>query len=1262
MTLRIGIDVGGTFTDFIAYDPDGHTLHEHKVLTTPHDPSRSILAGLAQLLAEAGFAPAALRDATIVHGTTLAVNALIERRGARTGLVTSQGARDVLETGKENRYDPYDRQLRRPAPLVPRPWRRTLEERLLADGTTFAALDRDEVAMVLRELAAEGVEAVAVCLLHSYASPHHEQAVRAVAESLGLELYLSLSSEVAPEIGEFGRATTTAANAYVQPIVEGYLRSLRGALADAGHQGDFFLMWSDGGLASIEATLRTPIRLLESGPAAGALAAGYDAAAAGLERVVAFDMGGTTTKVCLVRQAVPGHSAELEVGRIHRDKPGSGVTVRIPSIALLEIGAGGGSLANVDELGFITVGPQSAGADPGPACYGLGGSEPTVTDANLALGYLAAQTPLAGDLELDDGLAQQALEGLAGSLQLSVEEIAKRVRRLANEKMAQAIRLHVTELGEDPRDYQLLAFGGAAPLHAYDVARALGIEEVRLSRRAGVFAAFGFLTAPAGLTLVQTVIAPLRALPRERLAASAAELRMEALTTLASAGLTEAEVELHYALDMRYRGQGYDVTVPVGATLELDPDTLATAFETAYRRRYGVHHRGAIEIRACRLSAHGPAPDLNVRPPPSAGAVARPARTRRVWFDETDAWIDAPAIAFDELQPADERHGPVVIEAAHTTYVVGPAGTVSRTADGDLVMWVRPQAASGSGRATRDELEIVIARLRAIADEADRALLRTAFSSVVRDTKDYSLVIADPAGRCLALPTECMPLFVTSMPRTIALLAKQFPPASLEPGDVLITNDPWLCAGHKSDIVLVAPVFHRDALVAFVGTILHVTDIGGTLGDFRAWDIYEEGLALPPLKLYQGGRLNHGVEAILLANIRIPDEVQGDITAMRAAIEVASQRLVAMLEGPQPPDLGAVAEKVSERAQGALRRRIGALPAKAFSAALTIDGPPGDSPDGYPPIRLALSATVEDDELILDFSGTDPQQPRQAVNVPLSSTMADAIYAVQYLFTPDMPNIGPQFSPVRVRAPEGSILNARPPVPVYARTRTGLHISTLFNAAVAEAVPDLVQAASGHNVILTISGQDDDGAFFKLTLIPKGGMGATGGRDGWNCTVFPTNCTMIATEVAERKCPVLVTREFRRDSGGPGRERGGVGQLMTLRSLGDAPLILSFRPNFVNHPPIGLLGGHPGAATNVEIDGEPPPENPTILTPGGLCRVWTAGGGGIGDPLERPATRVAADVATGLVSPEQAREAYGVVLDPASGKLDAAGTKVQRRQ
>lgn len=1260
VALRIGIDVGGTFTDLVAYHPQDQALFAHKVLTTPHDPTIGILTGLRELLYRSGFAPEELHEATIVHGTTLAANALIERRGAHTALVTSQGARDIIETGKENRYNPYDRLLTKPAPLVPRPWRRTLAERLLADGTTFTAIDPNEVTQVLRELVIEGAEAVAVCLLHSYANPRHEQVVRAVAESLGLDVYLSLSSEVAPEIGEFERMTTTAANAYIQPIVEGYLRRLREALLAAGHRGGFYLMWSDGGFASVEASLRTPIRLLESGPAAGALASGHDARAGALERVVAFDMGGTTTKVCLVREGTPGRCSALEVGRVHRDRPGSGITVRVPSIELLEIGAGGGSLAGIDEMGLLKVGPQSAGADPGPACYSLGGSGATVTDANLALGYLAAQTPLAGGLELDAKLALQALEGVGSRLHLPALEAAKRVRRLVTEKMAQAIRLHVTELGEDPRDYLLMAFGGAAPLHAYDIARNLGIERVRFSSRAGVFAAFGLLTAPAGLELVQTLISPLQRLSGNTLEASARELRERALTTLRSTGLAEDEIEIRYALDMRYRGQGYDVTVPINLSSELELGSLEAAFKTAYWHRYGVHHQGQVEVRACRLQAQGPEPEITPHPSKVIGPTDWTPRTRRVWFDEGNDWFEAQVICLHQLQPKECLHGPLVIEADHTTYVVGPSGAVSLTETGELVMEVPPRSSSDLRSGGTEGLEIVISRLRAIADEADRVLLRTAFSSVVRDAKDYSLVIADPQGRCLALPTECMPLFVTSMPRTIRLLAEQFPPATLNPGDILITNDPWLCAGHKSDLVLVAPVFHRDKVVAFVGTILHVADIGGTLGDFRAWDVYEEGLALPPLKLYQGGRVNRGVESILLANVRVPEQVRGDIAAMRAAIEVTSRRLCALLEEARRLDLEAVAEEVSVRAQRAVRKHLDRLPRDNFYAQLEVDGAPGDDPNSYLPIHLELRASLEDGELLLDFSGSDRQQPRQAINVPLSYTLADAIYAVQYLFTPDIPNIGPQFSPVRVQVPEGCILNAVPPVPVYARTRTGLHISTLFNAALAVALPEQVQAGSGHTFILTVAGNSDNGDFFQVTLMPKGGMGAGGGQDGWNCTVFPTNSTMISTEVAESLCPILIGREFRRDSGGAGRERGGVGQVITVQSLADRPLTLAFRPNFVSHPPIGLLGGHPGMGTRTEIDGQPPYENPLTLYPGGVFQAWTAGGSGIGDPLKRDIECVHKDVSAGLVSTRQARETYGVVVEPATGEVDGPKTAAER--
>ncbi|UCH25743.1 MAG: hydantoinase B/oxoprolinase family protein, partial [Trueperaceae bacterium] len=1204
-----------------------------------------------------------LEAAPIIHGTTLVANALNERKGAPTPLITTGGARDILETGKENRYDPYDRLLTRPRPLVPRHLRRTVGERVSATGAVVAALDEDEVGRVLQELVADGVEAVAVCFLHSYKNPAHEHLVRSVAASLGLRLYLSLSSDINAEIGEFERVTTTTANATIQPIAEGYLRTLRRDLVQAGHRGGFFLMWSDGGLASVESTLDAPIRLLESGPAAGALAAGHLARTASLDRVIAFDMGGTTAKICLVNHHEPSRSSALEIGRVHRDKAGSGTAVRVPSVALLEIGAGGGSLASIDAMGLLKVGPESAGAEPGPACYGLGGKGATVTDANLLLGYLDASQPLAGDLRLDEGLARRAVGKLAGRLELAVEDTAKGIRRVVNEKMAQAIRLHVTESGKDPRDYVLMAFGGAAPLHVYDLARALGIRRVVIDSRAGVLSAFGFLTVPPGLELVHTFIAPLAELRLDALGEKLDQLRRQALEVLVSAGLTEDQVELHYALDMRYRGQGFEVTVPIGDGIPPTPEALELAFTEAYRRRYGLQHRGAVEIRACRLRAKGPDPNLEPSPVTVAATAGHPSQKRSIWFDDPGSWLEATVYRLSDLPIGQRLEGPLLVEVDHTSVVVGPAGVLTVVEpSGELVMEVAPRTHLSLTAAGPVDLEIALARLRAIADEADRTLLRTAFSSVVREAKDYSLLITDVQGRSLAFPTECMPLFVTSMPRTIKLLNRHFPPASLEPGDLIFTNDPWLCAGHKSDLVLVAPVYHRSRLVAFVGTILHVEDIGGTLGDFRAWDIYEEGLSIPPIKLFDRGRLNEAVEAILLANVRLPEQVLGDIAAMRAAIEVASRRLNDLLDEAAEMDLRVLVDEVSKRAQRAMSAQLRSLPVGNHAAKLAVDGVFDDQQHAYPAIHLAVEARVERDELVFDFSGSQEQLARKAINVPISYTEADTVYAMQYLLGSDIPTIAPQFSPIKIEAPEGSILNAKPPVPVYARTRTGLHISTLINAALAEAMPDSVQAGCGHTIIFSVAGHRDDGSYFQVTFMPKGGMGATGGRDGWNCTVFPTNSTMISSEIAESLCPVLVSREIRCDSGGAGRDRGGHGQVITVRSIASTPLLLAFRPNFMTHPPVGLLGGRSGVATHIEVNGEPLRENPVQLLPGGWCRVFTAGGGGIGNALERDVERVVADVSAGLVGVRGARETYGVEIDPATGRVDVAKTKELRQR
>ena len=475
-----------------------------------------------------------------------------------------------------------------------------------------------------------------------------------------------------------------------------------------------------------------------------------------------------------------------------------------------------------------------------------------------------------------------------------------------------------------------------------------------------------------------------------------------------------------------------------------------------------------------------------------------------------------------------------------------------------------------------------------------------------------------------------------------------------------MTNDPWLGAGHKSDVALIAPVFKDEKLVAFIGTILHVADVGGTLGDFRAWDIYEEGLMLPPCKLYEQGQINEAVEAIIRANVRVPEMVFGDINAMRTSVEVISRRLLAMLEASPHIDLTNVADEVSSRAGTAFLEKLRDIPQGSYYAELDADGILEGNEEMRKPIHLALSAKMEASELVLDFTGSDPQRPRQAINVPISYTLADAIYAMQYMLAPEVPNIGPQFSPIRVHAPEGSILNAKAPVPVFARTRTGIHVSTLVNAALAQAVPERVQAGCGHNIIFRVVGNRKDGSYFSMTFMPKGGMGATGGRDGWDCTVYPTNCTMIATEVAETLSPVLIEREIAQDSAGPGRERGGCGQIVTLTSLSNEPLTLGFRPNFVEHPPIGLLDGLAGAPAFVEVNGSREREDPVILKKGEFVQVRTAGGGGIGDPLERPLDKVAADLEAGIISPEHARDSYGAVINSA-GQPDRSATERERQ-
>jgi N-methylhydantoinase A len=684
MSVRIGVDIGGTFTDLVLL-VGGRVAAVGKALTTPADPSVAVAEGVAALLAEAD--PAGVAE--VVHGTTLVANALIERRGARTCLVTTRGVRDALAIRREHRYDLYDLFLELPEPLVPRRLRWEVGERVLADGTVDRPLDEVEVRRLARRARREGVEAVAVCFLHSYRHPDHERRAAAVLATELPGAPVSASCDVVPELGEYVRASTTAANAYVRPLMDRYLATMERRLEAAGLRCPLHLMLSTGGLATVDAGRRFPVRLAESGPAAGALSAAFSGAAAGERDVLGFDMGGTTAKAALVEAGEPLLAREHEVARVYRFAAGSGLPLRVPVIDLIEIGAGGGSIARVDRFGLPKVGPESAGAEPGPACYGRGGDRPTVTDADLLLGYLDPCFFLGGDMALDVDAARSAVGGLAAGLGLDLAEAAAGVHQVVNESMAGAARMHAIERGRDLRRFALVATGGAGPVHAWGVARRLGIRRLVLPPAAGVASAFGMLTAPPAFDFARSLPAGLDDVRWEDVGAAVAAMRAEGAAQLARAGVSPGEVAVAVTADVRYRGQGEGVTVALGAGLGPRPAAhIREAFEAAYVRLYGRRPPGVEpEVLTWRVRVSGPRPALAGR---FDGAAAGPARKgrRAVWSEERRAFVEADVWDRYRLAPGARIAGPAVVEERESSAVIGPGGAGVIDGHGNLVVEV----------------------------------------------------------------------------------------------------------------------------------------------------------------------------------------------------------------------------------------------------------------------------------------------------------------------------------------------------------------------------------------------------------------------------------------------------------------------------------------------------------------------------------------------------------------------------------------------
>ncbi len=679
--LSLGIDIGGTFTDIVILDPATGQGRIGKVSTTPEDPAEGAVDGVRRLLAAHDIAPA--RIGRVVHATTLFTNALIERKGARTGLLTTAGFRDTLEIGRERKYELYDLFIEMPRPLVKRAWRREVAERLAPDGAVEVPLDVDALLGEVAALEADGVESLAVVFLHAYANAVHE---RMAAEALARRfpgLSVSLSSDIAPEIREYPRASTTVANAYVRPLAERYLDRLEARLGGLGITCGCFLMLSSGGLTHVAEAKRAPVQLLESGPAAGALAGAWFGRGAGLKRVLAFDMGGTTAKLALVDDGAPLVAYGFEAARTKRFLRGSGLPIQIATIELMEIGAGGGSIARRSDLETLQVGPDSAGADPGPACYGRGGAAPTVTDADLLLGYLNAEFFLGGAMRIDAAAAARAVGRLADALGLEWLRAAYGIHDVVNENMAGAARVAIAERGRIPHEYALMATGVAAPVHAWQVARKLGVKRLVCPPGAGVGSTIGMLMAQARVDRAASLNIPLAEADWGEVAAIFARLRAEADAVIAETGADLAGASVQRLADMRYVGQGFEITVALPAAL--DAHAVRAAFEAAYRGLYARTPPGAaIQFVALRLALSAPMPG-------SGGRLAQATRdgpackgVRPVWFPEANGLVETVVYDRYALRPGDAVVGPAVFEEAESTFVIGPGGRATVLADGTI--------------------------------------------------------------------------------------------------------------------------------------------------------------------------------------------------------------------------------------------------------------------------------------------------------------------------------------------------------------------------------------------------------------------------------------------------------------------------------------------------------------------------------------------------------------------------------------------------
>ena len=1204
---RLAVDIGGTFTDVVLERDGAH--HGVKVLTTPDNPADGFMAGIRQVMAETGTE--AGQVSLIIHGTTLATNALIERNGARTALIVTEGHRDSLEMAYENRFDQYDINAERRPPLAPRELRLPVTERVDFLGDVLIPLDESSVEALVPALRDAGVQSVAIGLLHSYANPGHERRVAEVLRERLPELSITLSSEVCPEIREYERQSTACANAYIQPLIARYLEDVQARLVEAGFACPCLMMTSGGNLVTIPTARRFPVRLVESGPAGGAILAAHIARTLGEDRVVSFDMGGTTAKICLIDDGEPMLSRSFEVDRAHRFMKGSGMPVKIPVVEMVEIGAGGGSIAAVDALGRIQVGPHSAGAEPGPACYGLGGARPTVTDANLAMGRIDGHGFAGGTMTLDDDAACTALLAHVGKpMDLDAIAAAEGVIEIVDENMVSATRVHAVERGTEVAGRAMIAFGGAAPLHAARLAEKLGIDRVIVPANAGVGSAVGMLLAPIAYEVVRSRYMRLSDFDAGVVNELFHDMREEAVAVVRLGAAEAALREARFAY-ARYVGQGHEIKVAL-PEWEFAPgadESIRDAFEREYERQYGRTVPGldievltwSATVSAERPTAASPTPspaqagegltgagDEKAPLPLTGEGLGRgPTGVRNIHFPGTGEPLEAALYQRAALGTGDAIEGPAAIGEDQTTTIVPGGFSLAVNERGDLVLergaaGARP-AAGATASGIRDQ--VIWDRLIAIVEEQAQALIRTAFSTTVREAGDLSAGMFDLQGRMLAQAVTGTPGHVNAMAASVNFFLEKYPAETMEEGDVYLTNDPWMGTGHLFDFTVVTPAFQGGEPVALFASTVHVVDIGGAGFGPDAGQVYEEGLCIPILPLFKRGEANETVLEIVRANVREPVQVVGDLYSLTACNAVGARRLVSLMDEFGLNDVEGIGDRIIETSRAAMIKEIAKLPAGIYENEMTVDG--YDRPVTY---RARLE--IKPDAIEVSFDGTSAMSS-YGINSPLTYTQAYTSFGIRCVVGNMIPNNTGSLGVIRVTAPQGSILNAPRPAAVNIRHVTGQMLPDVVLGCLEQARPGIAPAegaSSLWNPMLSggrgITGEHDygDAQPFSVTIFHSGGTGARPGKDGLSATAFPSGVRNTPVEITESISPLIFRRkEYRPDSGGAGKYRGGDGQVIEITHAEGAPFAIFALFDRIENPARGRNGGADGAAGGIRL-------------------------------------------------------------------------------